>query len=189
MIEIRKAPAGFSAIYHGEEEWRVIPSFLVPKKAFPGCLTFDEWTQAFAVWEYGRVKNYVVWLLGRKSYHSQELWALLFKKKVAANILERVISEFKSAGYIDDEAWISSYLRLNQKKYGKRLMLAKLRAKGIEADFHLQKNDEIESIRVLFQSKYRKKDLTDWKTKQKVVASLLRKGFEYEDVMAAIKEV
>jgi regulatory protein len=96
-----------------------------------------------------------------------------------------------SLGVIDDEAWVASFVRSQSKRCGLRIIQQKLRAKGISADTSSFAGDspaaENEAILHLLNTRYRKKDLSQTKEKQKVIASLMRKGFAYQQIIAALQ--
>ena len=150
----------------------------------------------FDGYEYRRVKNYVLWRLSKQSYHSEQLSKLLRERLVQEKTIHYVLKEFQDAGYINDDAWLKAFLRSQQKRSGLPVILSKLRVKGLSS--HTLQNideswndaeEELRAIQHLMQTRYRLKNLTDYKTRQKVFASLMRKGFAYEQVKAALNNL
>ena len=143
--------------------------------------------------EYEKAKRYVVWRLSAQSYHSEPLKRLLKRKGYPQDIVEALITECQARGLLDDRAWLESFVRQRLGRESARAVVAKLRAKGIpskeaaEAVACLQDPDEEkQQIARLLETRYRSRNLGDFKERQKVVASLLRRGYPYEAVAAAL---
>lgn len=182
-------------IFLDGEEWRDIHTSIFGKTpSFPSCVTRTEWKEVFEKCEYQRVKNYVIWRLSTQPYHSQQLQKLLRERLVCQQTITKVIGECLSSGYLDDEAWIESFMRNQQKKNGLRSILLKLQAKGLTAEAvqEIRSNwnrpeEEKEAIAHLLRTRYRNKNLNDFREKQKVFASLMRKGYAFEQIQAALE--
>lgn len=144
--------------------------------------------------EYKEARQYAIRRLAAKSYSSGELAQLFKRRLIPEDIAQRVIEEFQRLGYINDTEWIASFVRSQwARNTGPKAIVMKLRAKGVSEDVAedaVQKvsngDAQQEKIRGLISTKYRTRDLSDFKDRQKVIASLLRKGFDYEDVAAAL---
>ena len=153
------------------------------------------WSEVFEAWEYKRAKGYVIWRLSSQSYHSQQLARLLRERYVSAETIERVLQECQEWGYLDDSAWLASFVARHRQRLSGRALIAKLRSKGLDADA-LQAvpelcgdaNDEIAAVQQLLETRYRSKSLTEPASKKKVIASLLRRGYSYELVREAIRQ-
>ncbi len=181
-------------IWVEEEKWREgHRSIFGRKPAFPSCSSPEELPAVFDAFEYRRVKGYVLWRLSQQSYHSEQLRKLLQGRFVQPPTIEKVIQELKGSGYLDDRAWLQGFMRGQERRYGLPLILLKLRAKGLSsstlqtlaAEWERDPQQEIEAIQHLLKTRYRSKDLTQYKEKQKVVAALLRKGYSFEQIHQA----
>lgn len=179
------------------DKWREIHRSIFGKKpSFPEATSWEEWQTVFDLAEYKRVKNYVIWRLSSQSYHSEQLAKLLRDRLVQSKTIDRVLQEFKESGYLNDEMWLQTFMQSQQKRYSLRCIVSKLQAKGFSADT-LQtlaaewKNpeEELEAIQRLLQTRYRSKNLKDYKEKQKVVASLLRKGYPLAQIRLALENI
>ncbi|WP_068467144.1 regulatory protein RecX [Candidatus Protochlamydia phocaeensis] len=176
------------------EPWRDVHIAIFGRfPAFPTCLSIQEWTAAFELLEYKRVKNYVIRRLAAQSYHSEQLNKLLRERLVQPPTIQKIIQECQEWGYLNDEAWIENFVRAHQKKQGLRVILAKLQAKGLSTENlqHIREQwinpeEETLAIRRLIQTKYRSKDLSQYKEKQKVFAALMRKGYPFELIQAVL---
>ena len=72
--------------------------------------------------------------LALQSYHSEHLAKILRDRLVQSKTIDRLLDEFKAAGYLDDEAWLESFKRIQQKRYSLPLILTKLQAKGLSKE-------------------------------------------------------
>lgn len=176
------------------EKWREVHRAIFGKQpSLPPVGTEEELQAAFDLFEYQRVKGYVLWRLSVQSYHSEQLAKLLHLRLVQGQTVERVLQEYKEKGFLDDEAWLQSFVRTRRKRYAIPALVAQLRAKGLSPhtlQFLAEEWDDgesdIASIQHLLQTRYRLRDLSDYKSKQKVVASLLRKGYSLDRIRIAL---
>ena len=177
------------------EVWRVVHRSIFGKKPrFPAINSEEDLQSEFDRYEYLRVKGYVLWRLSKQHYHSEQLLKLLRDRKVQDLSAFRVIEECCDLGLLDDQAWIDSFLRSQGKKYGLSFILKKLYAKGVSSktinaiaaswDNH---EDEIESIQKLIKKRAASKNIQEPKERQKMIASLMRKGYSYEQVRKALE--
>jgi len=150
-------------------------------------------TEQFEILENKKVKAFVYKKLAQKSYSSFELKKLLKEYLVSSRLIDAILDECINLGYINDKDWIDSFIRsAKNKKCGPEWILQKLMSKGIDretAKNALSRNDSAENrigrIKSLIDSRYKARDLTDYSEKQKIVCSLIRKGFSFEDIKSA----
>lgn len=179
----------------GQEWLEVHRTIFGRHPVFPSFSNDTDLVSLFNVYEYRRVRAYVLWRLSSQSYHSQQLIKVLHDRLVQSQTIERVIDEFRNMGFLDDESWLENFIRSRQKRYSLRYILNKLQSKGISSEI-IQRlasewndpNEELEVVRHLIKTRYRSKDLSDFKTRQKVIASLARKGYPFDQIQAAIRE-
>ena len=182
-----------------EEKWREVHRSIFGRKpALPATSLesdLEQLQQLFDTYEYTRVRGYVLWRLSMQSYHSEQLIKLLKERLVQSHTIDRIINDCRSMGFLDDEVWLESFIRTHQKRSSHRSILNKLRMKGISSETLMQlaleeRNPEGEllAIRHLIQTRYRSKDLHDFKIRQKVLASLARKGYAIENIRMVFKE-
>lgn len=174
-------------IFLDNEPWKTIHSAIFGRRLnFPSeCLSLSEWEQFFYEKECQQAKQYLLWRLSRQSLHSQQIKKILKEKLVTPSVIETVIEEFIQKGYLDDDHWIKSYINAQRKRFGLPIIASKLKAKGItieDIEGIQDTEKEKEVIQHLLHTKYRLKDLSDRTQRQKVIASLLRKGFSYESI-------
>lgn len=139
--------------------------------------------------EYQGATRYALKQLSARSMLSQKLRELLFKKKVHSTIVDQIINECLEKGYLNDKEWIDSFIRVQrQKRVGTAMIRIKLLQKGVDPEMIPSLNDEHEekSLHSLLETKYRDRDLSDYKTRQKVIAALQRKGFSLNKILKEI---
>lgn len=191
------SPETYSKVWdifiEGEKVCTVHRSIFGKTPKFSSITCLSEWEPLFDKAEYQRVRGYVIWRLSTQSYHSDQIKKLLRERFVREKTINRIIQEFSTSGYFNDEEWLISQIRLLERRYGARAVLFKLKQKGLSSDVLVQARDllmssegEKEAISRLLETKYRAKNLSDFKEKQKVIASLMRKGFSYEVIQNVI---
>jgi regulatory protein len=179
------------------EPWKEIHTTIFGKRSkLPKSIdSMEEWHAQFEALEYRQAKNYALWRLSMQSYYSRHLAKLMRERLVSFPIIERVLKECLSSGYLNDEAWLDSFMRVQTRRYSLRAIAVKLQTKGVPPDVAeelLEKwrnpEGEREVIRRLLQTRYRSRDLADYKEKQKVMAALARKGYGFELIQSVLRE-
>lgn len=166
------------------------------KRPKPPKATSETWDGAFALWELQRAKVYALGRLAKKNQPSVELSRALRERLISETTITKIIDECQRLGYINDADWIESFVRVQlSRKKGPDAILNKLRAKGIPLDAAKAALEAFstpeslrENIQTLLSTKYRSRDLTDYKEKQKVIASLIRKGFAFDDILSSLSD-
>jgi regulatory protein len=156
--------------------------------------TLQELQSALETAEKRGARNFIIRRLALKSYSSYELQRLLKERLVSDATAHLLLSEFKALGYLDDEQWLEGYIKSCQaQKYGPRAIASKLRKKGVPEDVasaaiaqSCSSEDSDSAIKRLLTTRYRSRNLSIYKEKQKVVAALLRRGFTFDAIIKAI---
>lgn len=129
----------------------------------------------------------------------KELIQKLKEKDFDDNSIEYAIENMKKYGYVDDEAYVISYIKNKAipQKFGERKIIQNLSQKGIDNSLIKEKINELyndddkkENVMLLsekYLSKLNKYD--DIKKKQKLYNYLLGKGFSYDLISYACKKV
>jgi regulatory protein len=180
------------------EKWREVHRAIFGRKpSFSSSPSSEEELQRiFDAFEYRRVKGYVLWRLSTQSYHSEQLAKLLRDRLVQSKTIDRVLQEYREMGFLDDDSWLQSFMRSQQKRYSLRFILSKLHHKGLSSET-LQRlakewknpEEELQAIQHLLKTKYRSKNLIQYKERQKVIAALVRKGYTFDQVQAAFQQI
>lgn len=155
----------------------------------------DELREKIGALEFSGAKRYILKRLSEKSYHSIEIYRLLEDRGVSKDYIEKLILKCTEWGFIKDEQWIESYIVSHRRqKRGDRLIVMKLKNKGIPDKaiafaFEALKDPEISlvNIRKLLDGRYRSRDLSNMKDKNKVIASLMRQGFAFSDIAEVLR--
>lgn len=180
------------------EPWKVVHRtvfFRWDNGPFKSCRTIEEAEAVFEVEEYRRARNYALKKIAKMSLSTHHLKRLMTERMISVGTAERIVREFTESGYLNDEDWFESFYRGEiARKSGPGKIKMKLMQKGFDQEtinrFMSEKEGEEEGqpvlIRRLLESRYRKRDLGDMKERQKVMAGLIRQGFDYEEIKRAI---
>ncbi len=139
-----------------------------------------------------RAYNQAVSYLSRRDHSEKELLLKLRQKGYAESGVDAV-ERLKRSGYIDDERFARMFARelVNLKKYGKSRIRQELFRKGISSEtvnLVLEDEDFCQSdIKEILQKKYIRY-LNDEKGVKKAVNGLLRMGYSFGEIKAAIAD-
>jgi len=136
-------------------------------------------------------------LLGRRQHSTLELKQKLSQKNREPKLINEVLNELITGGYIDDKKFASVFVeeKLRSKHWGDKKLKSELIKKGIDAGtitevlkHHITTENKLQSaellaVKKLDRLKHRKFDLQT--LRKKVAAFLMTKGYDYE----IIKEV
>ncbi|MBD1584023.1 regulatory protein RecX [Pseudoalteromonas sp. S16_S37] len=141
-----------------------------------------------------KLKNYVLWLLGRQEYSKKELSQKLKAKQADDNLIENLLQWCESLGYIDDNRYCESFLRRQiNKGLGLKRVLAEAGNKGVDRALLMQLIDaqEIDWFELASDTYTRKFTSTpqklDYKEKAKRVRYMMYRGFSYEEIDFAMQ--
>lgn len=181
-------------IYLDGEKWRTGDTAILGKKpdlpATSNCL--NELEDVYTSLEYKGARNYVYRKLASRSFSSFELLTLLTNKFVSDLNCQKIIDELTQQGYLNDDEWAEAFIKSQtRKKNGPKAILRKLQSKGYNHPDSLLKDvsqPEIqkEAILKLLSSRYRSRDFSDHYERGKVVAALLRKGYDLDVILQSI---
>lgn len=123
----------------------------------------------------------------------------LSKGGYPAIIIDKVIADFKEYKYVDDERYAKNYVKYNISSKSKSRIINELYAKGISKTLISRAFDEYEDENInevqyeLVKKEFLKKKYDfledDKKLLNKIIASLMRKGFKYDDIMQVYYEL
>jgi regulatory protein len=159
------------------------------------CKSLEDLENLLLSLEYKGAKIYALKRLSLKNQPSIEMEKALKERLVSQKNRDKIIDELRSLGYLNDNEWIEGFIR-NQtnKKIGPKAIYQKLKAKGLpdESIEHFLENyvspeKQQTQIQLLLQTRYKSRNLNDYHQKQKVIASLLRKGFDFEQVREVLE--
>lgn len=131
------------------------------------------------------------WLLGRP-HSTREFRDYLRKKKAESELVEVLIKEFSTKGYLDDTKFAVWFAELRARKHrSHRAIRAELLGKGIsgealEAALASEELNEEEALKELIAKKQKQSRYKD--NPEKLAKYLTSQGFSYELVKKTIKQ-
>jgi len=131
-------------------------------------------------------------LIFRRRRSTWEMQQYLKQKDYEAEIIETILNTLSIKGYLDDaafaEAWVNSRRLL--KNTSKRRLQQELRAKRVPDEIITQalENDEADELEVLKELIEKKRTQTRYKDKEKLMAYLIRQGYNYSDIKQALAD-
>ena len=131
------------------------------------------------------LEKYVVSEKGIKDY--------LKKKGFDDKTIKKTITKLGEYGYVDDEKFAKNYFESLSSSQGKNVIVSKLRAKGISkeiVDELIENVDEEKQLEqaILLAKRFLKNREKSPKTKQKCLAHLIYKGYDYNVALEATKQ-
>lgn len=131
-------------------------------------------------------------LLMRRSRSEWELRDYLKRKEYTADIIDKIINRLSGAGYVNDKKFATSWVENRRllKSTSKRKLQMELRQKRIADDVitEVLSEDETDERQVLKDLIAKKQTQTRYQDPQKLMAYLMRQGFNYDDVKSAMQE-
>lgn len=119
----------------------------------------------------------------------------LLKAEFEPEIVEQAIAYVYSYGYLDDERYVRNYIEYRKDQKSRRQLEQELQfRKGVSSELirkvyeELEPTDEKILIRRHLEKKRCHPSEADEKQRQKVIASLLRKGFRMGDILTILRE-
>ncbi len=144
---------------------------------------------------YPRAKERVLYLLSRRDRTKKQIEDKLRESYYPEDIILRVIKFACDYGYVNDARYVDSYIKCKSNTKSKKQIECELLKKGIGREmlkscFENDNDDaQLNAIRnLLGKSKYHSM-LGDKSSRNKVIASLIRRGFEYELITRCIGEI
>ena len=140
--------------------------------------------------EYLRTKNSAFRILTRRANSEAELFKKLKRKEYSPQNINKVISDLKSKGYINDFDFALRYTEMRLKRYGWNRIKNELYRKGISKEIYplieleIQVKPQENELKQFANKKYLsllKKENEPYKIKQKLFSYLVNKGFDFED--------
>lgn len=131
-------------------------------------------------------------LLMRRNRSEWELRDYLKRKDYAPEIIDKILNRLHKAGYVDDKKFAAMWVENRRllKAISKRKLQVELRQKRV-ADEIIQEvlsEDETDERQVLKDLIAKKRQQTRYQDDQKLMAYLMRQGFNYDDVKSTVQE-
>ena len=139
----------------------------------------------------GKAIKYIMYKLRTSFEVRNKLFDLGFDER----IISQVICDLIELQYINDEDFTKKFIESNKKskKISKSMIKLKLKNKGIDGEiiekyFSEIEFDDIDAIKKLLVKKKFSNEL-EYDEKNKIIAYCVRKGFNMNDVIRAIKDM
>jgi len=183
-------------VYIDGEPFRDIHCKIFGKSpVFPEEMEREKFQLYFLSQEFTKAKKYTLDCLALRSYPSKQLEKLLERHLISTDTIQKILADCIRLGYLNDEAWMESFVRGQlARRISPQMIIFKLMQKGIPKKTAQEQvglfSDQIqvsESITHLLKTKYKNKNLKDFKEKQKVFGALMRRGFSPEDIKQALQ--
>lgn len=135
-------------------------------------------------------------ILQKKDYTEKQLRDKLSEGFYPGDIIDDAIHYVKAYHYLDDERYARDYITYHMSIRSRNRIIQDLTGKGISKDIFMpiveelyveeDSDVELDQIRKLLAKKHYDPEETDFKDKQKIMAFLLRKGFQMSDIRRAM---
>jgi len=181
-------------IYADDQLWRhAHPSLFGRNWHPPWAATVDEWQEQFHQLEVDKAYVYILKRLAARSMTEQQVFQLLDSCLVSAVAQAEALQRLRGEGYINDGDYAEQVARSQQRRgYGPQRIKQKLVQKGISPEVITQHQSDEEqertAIQALLTTRYARRDLTQHKERQKVIASLMRRGFTLTVILDLIRQ-
>lgn len=143
-----------------------------------------------------RCRERAGYILGKSDKTEQDLRNKLKQGYYPEEIIERIIDDFKSYGYLNDKRYAENYVKYNSMSKSRKRIYNELAYKGVKKEyidsafdkFCEEEQSEYESAQsslILKEFNRKRYDFIneDQALRNKIIASLLRKGFLYDEIM------
>ncbi len=154
----------------------------------------EQWQELVDSINYRKAVNKCYDLLSRRDHSVKELRTKLLRTVDDKNA-ERAIERMLELGYLDDRKYAEKLLEhlINNKNMSRSFIKQEMYKRGVPSEIisELLEDAEIDgvsSIKELVIKKYRNK-LNAEGGREKVIASLMRKGFSFSDIKTAFEEL
>ncbi|MFR5601446.1 MAG: regulatory protein RecX [Lachnospiraceae bacterium] len=140
-----------------------------------------------------RARDRAVYLLKASDKTELQMRRKLEDGYYPGQVIDRVVEILKQHHYIDDESYGFRYVENHRHSKSRRQLIQDLQQKGLDRELirtllEEQPVDEADQIqRILEKKGYDPESDMDWKTRQKVFASLARKGFSYDAIDGVLR--
>ncbi|MGN0523579.1 MAG: regulatory protein RecX [Eubacterium sp.] len=153
-------------------------------------ITEEQWNELVTAINYKKAVNKCYDLLSRRDHSVKELRDKLLRTVDEASA-DKAIDKMLELGYLDDERYAGILLNhlVNEKRMSKSFIKQEMYKRGLSADIiaYTLEDGEIDNssnCAELILTKYKNK-LNIKGGKEKITASLMRKGFSYYDIKSA----
>lgn len=134
------------------------------------------------------IKDYIIFLLSRREYSTKEIETKLKNREHTEEEIKEALEWAITSGYQSNSRFAVSHAKNRSLRRGDRGLKYEMKMKGMSDDDIENAMNEVEPEieRVLYAlQKYKGKNLTDIKLKEKAFRSLAGKGFSFNSIKSA----
>lgn len=141
---------------------------------------------------YNRAKQKALSLLKFSDRSEYEIRNKLSEAGYSQSVIENILSYLYEYNYLNDERFASNYIRIRKESKSKLLIRNELLSKGIDkclidrivSEEYLSNDEDPEEIAIRKAIAKKTSDPSDltWEKRQKLIASLYRKGYDIEKI-------
>lgn len=125
-------------------------------------------------------------LIMRRQRSEWEVRDYLKRKDYDLDTIEKTVDRLKKASYVDDAKFAESWIRNRRllKSTSKRKLFTELKQKRVDESVinSALEEDETDEIQILKELVEKKRQQSRYQDDQKLIAFLLRQGFDYEQI-------
>lgn len=122
--------------------------------------------------------------LSRRSYLSREMREILEEKEFSADEIAEVLDQLQSMGYLNDREWVEQAIRREiRASHGPNFIRQKLRFKGAPMDLVEECLPSVYPEELQRETIQGLKNKLKSKEKQKLIASIARRGFQVSEII------
>jgi regulatory protein len=141
----------------------------------------------------GKLFDRVLMWLARSPRSVRETRNYLKRKEATPEQTDRFVERLKKLRYLDDVSFAETFVRSRRqlKSRSQRKLRAELYQKGVDSKIidKVLAEDETDEREVLKDLLEKKRKQSRYQDEQKLIAYAARKGFNYEDIKAALDEL
>ncbi len=143
-----------------------------------------------------KARHYALWLLSKQAYPSAQLKRKILQKGYSDSECDFAIQECTRLGYLDDDEWMKLYINGQIRKcVGPLRLIQKMTTKGIDyqtakgaTEEHYSWEQQQLAAEAALKKANKSEEELDYKERQKLFQSLVRKGFSYEIIQNAFSQ-
>ena len=155
-------------------------------------LTNEELTQLKDTAKTEKVYNQALGMIARRSRSEWEMREYLKRKEYDPELIDELVERLYMSKWLDDEDFARKWVdnRRLLKATSKRRLTQELKAKRVSDDIiqSVIAEDETDEITVLRELVVRKAQQTRYQDTQKLMAYLIRQGFNYADIKSVLTD-
>lgn len=182
-----------SNLYIDGEFFASVDNFTVIKNGLKSGMEIDKEFLNATILESEKEKAlaYALDYLSKFRKTEKELKRKLYEREYSTEIVCYVLGKTKEYKFVDDCAFVNSFVDSYKHKKGERLLKYELKHKGISeeilSNFEFDKEEESSACLALCQKFFLKNEPTK-ENCQKLIRRLASKGFSFDDIKSSIAE-